>query len=155
MSQTDATSTNNGFRKKKTERKWPCMTRNLGYLGSAHFELRSTHILRLVRGIPARKSIFARVPDFSDCLLINSVKWPNHAQCRISQWPGQFHYLPADLSNERASWYLYEHIYGKSATRMRATSHARSRWRRQWNQKTLLVRLTMMTKCKEKGEVNM
>ena len=46
---------------------------------------------------------------------------------------GSFTLIPAGLSNEHA-WYLYEHINGKSATRMRATSHARSR--RQQNQKT-------------------
>ena len=34
--------------------------------------------------------------------------------------------IPASLSKERA-WYLYEHVYGKSATRMRATWQARSR----------------------------
>ena len=45
----------------------------------------------------------------SDCLRNNSVKWPNHAQCRISQWPGQFPFYIC-RSLKWTAWHLYEHI---------------------------------------------
>ena len=101
---------NNWFRKKKTERKWPCMTRNLGHLFRTipHISNFEVQLFAFSARNPGRVSL----PEFptSDCLRNNSVKWPNHAQCKISQWPGQFHFHTYfGLSNERA-WYLYEHI---------------------------------------------
>ena len=134
------------------------MTRNLGHLFRiiphiSNFEVLQTFCVYSSTRNPGRVSL----PEFPTSatvyvtFLSNDQIMPNVESVNDL---GSFTIIPAGLSNERI-WYLYEHIYGKSATRMRATSHARSRWHRQRNQKTLLVRMTMMTKCKEKGEVNM
>ena len=154
-------SSTNKWIQKLTERKRPYVTGNPSYdINFAKYRtFRSTNNLRFLSGILEEYLCPSNgVPDFSDCLRNNSDKWPSHAQWRMSQWPGQFHYY----TYRCVKWtrlvfdYLYEHIfYGKCATRMRATSHARSRWRRYRNKKALLVFATMMTKYKEKEEENM
>ena len=67
------------------------MTRHLGYLFRIipHISNFEVQLFAFSPRNPGR--VF--LPEFptSDCLRNNYVKWPNHAQCRISQWHGQFH----------------------------------------------------------------
>ena len=132
--QTVATSTNKWIQK-LIEWKGPYMTGNPSYdkFWKKTRTFRGTNILRLAFGArnPGRVSLpeFPTSATFYVTILSNDQVMPNvesvndlhsfhHFTCRSVNW--------ASLVFD----YLYEQIYGKSTTRMRATSHARSRLHR-------------------------
>ena len=105
----------------------------------------------------SRKSIFARVLDFSDCLRNNSVKWPSHAKCRISPmtWTVSLLYTCRSLKWKRPVFdYLYELICWKKCDEDARNVTCPTPLTQITKSKDMLVRVTMMNPMQRKGRKN-